>query len=207
MEFETTAVAISGPQKDMYYGSVTWGWVTDGSGTLSLIPFTRKSAGNPTGSFTESAQIWNATSNKPRQGMRQNPQSQKWEPQVWMSTDAGEANLQIPIPGPEGPFVLPPKALFKAMKKAATQTLTPFSGQLATGTYGRLADAYNADAANASWAEAEQTLTTLKTALDKMNNAKGYWKSAALKAQYFTPILKAVEGHQAVVADKRAGGG
>jgi hypothetical protein len=128
-----------------------------------------------------------------------------YELQTWMSTQASELNIQIPLPGPEGPFLLPPKALFKAMKKAATQTLTPFSGQLATGAYGKLADAYNAQALNARWGEAAVTLTTLKTALDKMDNATGYWKSAQLKAKHFTPILKTIEGHQALVEDRRAG--
>ena len=39
---------------------------------------------------------------------------------AWMSDSESDQNLQIPLPGPEGPFVLTPKALFKAMKKAAT---------------------------------------------------------------------------------------
>jgi hypothetical protein len=209
MEFETTALAIAGPQKDSYYGSVTWGWTTNSNGVLAPIPFARKSAGNPTASFTESAQIWNQTSNKVRHGMQPKTLSGNekvvYELQTWMSTQASELNIQIPLPGPEGPFLLPPKALFKAMKKAATQTLTPFSGQLATGAYGKLADAYNAQALNARRGEAAVTLTTLKTALDKMDNATGYWKSAQLKAKHFTPILKTIEGHQALVEDRRAG--
>jgi hypothetical protein len=32
--YETTAVAIAGNQKDSYYGSVEWGWRTDGGGAF-----------------------------------------------------------------------------------------------------------------------------------------------------------------------------
>jgi hypothetical protein len=76
---------------------------------------------------------------------------------------------------------------------------------LPSAKYGRLVNSYNAQAAQAKWDDAAQTLATLKAELDKMDTAKGYWKSAALKGQYFTPILKAVEGHQTLVDDKRAG--
>ena len=59
MEFETTAVAIDGKQKGTYYGSVKWGWKTDGSGKVSEIPFALVSAGVPSSTFLSAAETWN----------------------------------------------------------------------------------------------------------------------------------------------------
>ena len=205
LEFETTAVALDDDKPGRYYGSVVWGWMTDGAGVLSKIPFALKRVGNPSSDFVESAKVWNATSNTPKKGVRQNPASQKYEVQVWMSDDESDKNLQIPMPSPEGPFVLPPKALYKAMKKNAKAKLTPLSGKLPVSDYGKLVAAYNGHTANERWDKADGTLTKLKVALDKLDSATGYWKSATLKAQYFTPILKAVEGHQALIAQKLRG--
>jgi hypothetical protein len=98
MEFETTAIALTGPDKDTYYGSVTWGWTTDGNGRLVPIPFVRKSDRNPTASFTESAKIWNASSNRFRPAMRPNPVTTRYEKYIRMSDEPKEKNIQIPIP-------------------------------------------------------------------------------------------------------------
>lgn len=58
-EFETTAVAIDGNQSGTYYGSISWGWKTDGAGKFSPIPVTVASVGNPTKKFSEAAALWN----------------------------------------------------------------------------------------------------------------------------------------------------
>lgn len=57
--FETTAVALSGNQKDSYYGSVQWGWQTDGEGNFSKVPFEKVSEGVPSSSFLAAAEKWN----------------------------------------------------------------------------------------------------------------------------------------------------
>lgn len=60
MEFETTALALDGKQKGTYYGSVKWGWKTDGSGVLTQIPFSLVSQGVPSSTFLSAAETWNA---------------------------------------------------------------------------------------------------------------------------------------------------
>ena len=57
--FETTALAIEGPQKDTYFGSVEWGYKTDDKGTPSLMPLKVVSMGVPTSTFMKSAEKWN----------------------------------------------------------------------------------------------------------------------------------------------------
>jgi len=59
-EFETTAVALDGPQKDTYYGSVKWGWKKDGSGTLTKVDFDVAAMGVPSKDFLAAAGKWNA---------------------------------------------------------------------------------------------------------------------------------------------------
>lgn len=59
MEFETTALAIDGEQKNTYYGSFSWGWSKDGEGKVTKMPFTKLSEGNPTGAFMGAAEKWN----------------------------------------------------------------------------------------------------------------------------------------------------
>jgi hypothetical protein len=58
--FETTAVAIKGNQQDTYYGSVEWGWRSDGAGKVTTLPLKVVSEGVPSATFMKSAQIWNA---------------------------------------------------------------------------------------------------------------------------------------------------
>lgn len=57
--FESTAVAITGNQKDMYYGSVEWGWRTDAAGTFTKLPLKTISEGVPSSTFMKSAELWN----------------------------------------------------------------------------------------------------------------------------------------------------
>lgn len=57
--FETTAVAIDGTQKGMYYGSVKWGWKVDNRGNFTRIPLTLASRGVPTQNFLAAAEKWN----------------------------------------------------------------------------------------------------------------------------------------------------
>ena len=79
MTFETAAVAISGAQSGTYYGSVEWGWKLDDPGTgVELINFTKKSDGNPSQEFQNTATNWNAG-----------------------EFDEGFANPQIPLPPPD----------------------------------------------------------------------------------------------------------
>ncbi|MGH1337764.1 MAG: DUF4157 domain-containing protein [Aureispira sp.] len=60
LEFETTAVALEGAQKGMYYGSVKWGYKIGTSATTSgLIPFAKVSDGVPSKGFMETADKWN----------------------------------------------------------------------------------------------------------------------------------------------------
>ncbi len=57
--FETTALAIAGPQNGTYYGSVEWGWRKDAHGTFSRLPFRVVSQGVPSATFLTAANIWN----------------------------------------------------------------------------------------------------------------------------------------------------
>jgi Domain of unknown function (DUF4157) len=59
-EFESAAVALDGPQKGTYYGSVRWGWRKDAAGVLSEIPFDLVSMGVPSKEFLGAATMWNA---------------------------------------------------------------------------------------------------------------------------------------------------
>ncbi|RPH78201.1 MAG: hypothetical protein EHM88_16415 [Candidatus Rokuibacteriota bacterium] len=57
--FETTALAIAGPQNGTYYGSVEWGWRKDAAATFSRLPLRVVSQGVPSVTFLTAAQIWN----------------------------------------------------------------------------------------------------------------------------------------------------
>ncbi|HKY02986.1 MAG TPA: DUF4157 domain-containing protein [Burkholderiales bacterium] len=57
--FETTALALSGSQKDTYYGSVEWGWRIDSKGAFTRIPLKAVSQGVPSATFLTAANIWN----------------------------------------------------------------------------------------------------------------------------------------------------
>jgi hypothetical protein len=59
--FETTAVALEGTQRGTYYGSVEWGWRTDGAGKFSQLPLTKKADDVPTDTFIEATGLWNAS--------------------------------------------------------------------------------------------------------------------------------------------------
>jgi hypothetical protein len=57
--FETTALAIEGPQTGTYYGSVQWGWKTDAAGKFTQLPLSFVTNGVPTATFMKSAELWN----------------------------------------------------------------------------------------------------------------------------------------------------
>jgi hypothetical protein len=59
MEFETTALGVEGAQANTYYGSVRWGWRTDGAGKHELIPLSAVSEGKPSADFMAAAEQWN----------------------------------------------------------------------------------------------------------------------------------------------------
>jgi hypothetical protein len=63
--FETTAVALEGVQKGMYYGSVKWGWTKqagkEGLDAIDEIPFGLAKEASPSPSFFKAAKQWNAS--------------------------------------------------------------------------------------------------------------------------------------------------
>jgi hypothetical protein len=58
--FETTAVAIEGKDKDLYYGSVEWGWEIDERGQFKRLPLTLLRESMPSSRFVDAAKLWNA---------------------------------------------------------------------------------------------------------------------------------------------------
>lgn len=76
MTFETTAIALSGPQAGQYYGSVEWGWKLNNiANGVELINFAVKSQGSTSKELRKTMQNWNQGEFRP-----------------------GEANPQIPLP-------------------------------------------------------------------------------------------------------------
>ena len=67
-EFETTALAIKGVQKDSYYGSVRWGWETNQDGDFSKIALVKVSDARPSENFRKAVQVWNGFSIGPKIG-------------------------------------------------------------------------------------------------------------------------------------------
>jgi hypothetical protein len=57
--FESTALGIEGAQAGTYYGSVRWGWETDGTGKFKQLPLSLVSSGVPTPTFMKAADLWN----------------------------------------------------------------------------------------------------------------------------------------------------
>jgi hypothetical protein len=72
-KFETTALALEGKDKGIYYGSVTWGWELDNSGVHKKIPLSVRNEGAPSNSFIQAAKKWN----KSKGGKNQNEETQK----------------------------------------------------------------------------------------------------------------------------------
>jgi hypothetical protein len=72
---ETAALAVSGPQKGVYYGSVRWGWDKPAGGkTATLQLFQSASKDAPTAEFNRASELWNAS-----------------------KADTGEARIALPI--------------------------------------------------------------------------------------------------------------
>lgn len=68
MIFETTAISLEGAQKNVYYGSVKWGWninsIADSNGKVAttdieLEPLAVVEMGTPSAEMKELANIWN----------------------------------------------------------------------------------------------------------------------------------------------------
>lgn len=59
--FETTALAVEGNDRGTYYGSVRWGWRSDGKGKVQLDKLSVVSNGSVSGSFKLALRQWNAT--------------------------------------------------------------------------------------------------------------------------------------------------
>jgi hypothetical protein len=59
---ETAALAVSGPQQGVYYGSVSWGWAkAAGAKTAILKPFQSVSKDAPSAEFSRASKLWNAS--------------------------------------------------------------------------------------------------------------------------------------------------
>lgn len=59
--FESAAIALEGPiTPNTYLGSVSWGWRSDATGTVTVDPLTIVQAGPPSSQFMGAAQQWNA---------------------------------------------------------------------------------------------------------------------------------------------------
>lgn len=71
--FETTALALAGEQKGTYYGSVRWGWRTDGDGNFAVLPLTVISSGSISETFKQAALRWNQGHNTKAFSNRQLP--------------------------------------------------------------------------------------------------------------------------------------
>ena len=57
---ETAALAVSGPQQGVYYGSVRWGWDKPaGAKTATLKPFQSVSKDAPSAEFRDASELWN----------------------------------------------------------------------------------------------------------------------------------------------------
>jgi Domain of unknown function (DUF4157) len=57
---ETAALAVSGPQQGVYYGSVSWGWdKAAGAKAATLKPFQSVSKDAPSAEFTLASELWN----------------------------------------------------------------------------------------------------------------------------------------------------
>jgi len=81
--FESAAIAVEGPIKpNTYLGSVSWGYISDASGKVTLKPLTLVSAANPSASFLAAATLWNAATFHDT------------------STKAAAAPVGVPIPPP-----------------------------------------------------------------------------------------------------------
>lgn len=188
IEFETTALALAGAQTNTYYGSVRWGYQTDGNGNLSLIEFEKVNEGNPTPAFVEAAQLWNQAA--PKYG--RNLMTQAFVRQG--------NTVQLPIPNQEQRLPLPTPAQFNLMKTVATKKNTPFSGALSRKNYKKYHDRYNNFVQQENWQQALVTIQKLRGKLDDMNNKpEKYWESPALKQQYFAPIYNAVKAQERFV--------
>jgi hypothetical protein len=57
--FESTVLVTDGTQIGTYFGSVSWGWETDGTGAFSKKDLSVVSNDVPSGTFAEATKLWN----------------------------------------------------------------------------------------------------------------------------------------------------
>lgn len=185
VEFETTALALAGEQEGTYYGSVRWGYRTNGQGRLSLIDFAKVTEGKPTAAFMEAAQLWNQTA--PSYG--QNFLTQAFVPHGQM--------VQLPITNNETHLPLPPPAYFNHMKDQATQKYSFNSKGLSRKEYRKFYASFNQHVQNSEWDQALPLIRSIRQRLDTMNTKDNkYWKSQQLKDQYFAPFYNAIKAQE-----------
>lgn len=69
--FETTALAVEGNDRGTYYGSVRWGWRSNGKGKVQLDPLSVVSQGSVSAAFKMALRQWNGT--KTSTGLKPQP--------------------------------------------------------------------------------------------------------------------------------------
>lgn len=73
--FETTALAVEGGDKGKYYGSVGWGWYSQGDDEVYLYKLSVISQGSVSKEFLKSAKKWNETPTSERETPQKLPES------------------------------------------------------------------------------------------------------------------------------------
>lgn len=212
-KFETTALALDGPQQGTYYGSVKWGWETDNLGEHHSLPLELATLGKPSPNFLKSAEKWNASGSGAAevpnfmQDFHVKVGEQKFR--VWTGNDSKNVPLPIPDDNTDDMMLdLPNMATYKQMKKLATQLITIKSGMLPTKKYGQYVEECQMLKAQKKWVELRDKLQELENHLLKMENAGlNYWnKDLTLKEKYFRPIYNAVRIQHQMAAAKANNG-
>jgi|GEM_PF-6577692 len=107
--FESTALAIAGEQKGMYYGSVSWGWTVDKSGNYTKEELREESKANPTRKFMDAAEKWNAFELSPKV-------EKGGKPKVYRTTEPLDVGLEMKNDDIEPRVTLATGTRFKKMK-------------------------------------------------------------------------------------------
>jgi hypothetical protein len=92
--FETTAMAIEGPQSGTTYGSVQWGWERSILGMFSKLPLSIASVGIPTSTFRRAADLWNASKTEMGEDVVKLPAMRAARPIAGEEKDAIESALK-----------------------------------------------------------------------------------------------------------------
>jgi len=94
--FETTALAIEGTQKDMYYGSVQWGWERNAKAEFSLVDFKVVSKGAPSANFMAAAEKWNTSKTSGGDATIKLPTIEVWVTTKEQDVVAGAEKIKLP---------------------------------------------------------------------------------------------------------------